>query len=197
VTVVGEGAEAGELRKALGGSRPAAEPGHGALHLVPTWGGTVAAAVAGQGLPAEATLGVDPLSLNTGRRVLAVTPATAPEAVRDAAALLASPTAQVTVVRDTAGSVAQRLLASIVSVAASIAERHIAAPADIDLAVTAGLGYPCGPLAWGERIGAGRMLGLHSALYATTGDPRYRPTRWVTERAQLGLPLTAPDTPLP
>ncbi|WP_235980756.1 3-hydroxyacyl-CoA dehydrogenase family protein, partial [Streptomyces albidus (ex Kaewkla and Franco 2022)] len=165
--------------------------------LVPTWGGTVADAVAAHGLPVESVLGVDPLSLDTGRRVLAVTPATAPEAVRDAAAVLATPSAQIGVVRDTAGSVAQRLLASIVSVAASIAERHIAAPADIDLAVTAGLGYPHGPLAWGERIGAARMLDLQRALHASTGDPRYRPTRWLTERAQLGLSLTTPDFPLP
>ncbi|MFC4495994.1 3-hydroxyacyl-CoA dehydrogenase [Streptomyces ovatisporus] len=197
VTVVGGSPEAHELRQALaagaGGSRSA---GDGALHLVVTWGGTVAAAVADEGLPAATTVGVDPLSLGTSRRVLAVTPATAQDAVRDAAAVLAGSSAAVTVVRDTAGSVAQRLLASIVSVAASIAERHIAVPADIDLAVTAGLGYPHGPLAWGERIGASRMLGLQRALYATTGDPRYRPTRWVTERAQLGLPLTAPDAPL-
>ncbi|MGP3638654.1 3-hydroxyacyl-CoA dehydrogenase family protein, partial [Streptomyces sp. 24-1644] len=98
----------------------------------------------------------------------------------------------VSVVRDTAGSVAQRLLASVVSVAASIAERSLATPADIDLAVTTGLGYPAGPLAWGERVGAGRMLELHRALHASTGDPRHRPTRWVTERAQLGLALTDP-----
>lgn len=215
VTVVGEGSDADALRHALG-SRPAAEQAPGGLLFVPTWGTTVAAAVAAYGLPPASTLGVDPLSLTTGRRVLAVTPATSPEAVRDAAAVLAAAPvpapagcapadpssadsapapAQVTVVRDTAGSVAQRLLASVVSVAASVAERHIAEPADIDLAVTAGLGYPQGPLAWGESIGAARMLALQRALYETTGDPRHRPTRWVTERAQLGLPLTAPDTP--
>lgn len=205
VTVVGEGRDAEMLRRVLGGG-PAAEQAPGGLVFVPTWGTTAAAAVAAHGLPPASTLGVDPLSLSTGRRVLAFTPATAPEAVRDAAAVLAAAPApasaaghpapaQVTVVRDTAGSVAQRLLSSVVSVAASVAERHIAEPADIDLAVTAGLGYPHGPLAWGESIGAARMLALQRALHETTGDPRHRPTRWVTERAQLGLPLTAPDTP--
>ncbi|MGW7517402.1 3-hydroxyacyl-CoA dehydrogenase [Streptomyces sp. NPDC054796] len=211
VTVAGEGAAAGELRALLaasGARLDEADPR--ALLLVPTWGTTVADAVERHGLDAGRTLGVDPLSLATPRRVLAVTPASAPEAVRDAVAVLAATggegggsteqgtaPARVTVVRDTAGSVAQRLLASIVGVAASIAERAIATPADIDLAVTLGLGYPHGPLAWGERVGAARLLGLQRALHATTGDPRYRPTRWVTERAQLGLPLTAPDAPLP
>ncbi|MGW2066771.1 3-hydroxyacyl-CoA dehydrogenase family protein, partial [Streptomyces sp. NPDC001937] len=132
--------------------------------------------------------------------VLAVTAAADPAAARDARAVLTRAPEDdgepytVSVVRDTAGSVAQRLLASIVSVAASIAERSLATPADIDLAVTTGLGYPVGPLAWGDRIGADRMLELHRALHATTGDPRHRPARWITERAQLGLALTDPGT---
>jgi 3-hydroxybutyryl-CoA dehydrogenase len=128
-----------------------------------------------------------------------MTPASDPGAVLDARAVLARPDSSggprdVSVVRDTAGSVAQRLLASIVGTAASIAERSIATPDDIDKAVTAGLGYPIGPLAWGDRIGAPRLLALHERLHRTTGDPRYRPTRWVTERAHLGLPLTEPGT---
>ncbi|WP_329044790.1 3-hydroxyacyl-CoA dehydrogenase [Streptomyces sp. NBC_01422] len=174
-------------------------PTEGALVMVPVWGTTVAAAVASAGLPADRTFGVDPLAPAGRRRVLAVTPASDPAAARDARAVLARAADgedawPVSVVRDTAGSVAQRLLVSVVSVAASIAERSLAVPADIDLAVTTGLGYPAGPLAWGDRIGAARMLELQRSLHATTGDDRYRPTRWLTERAQLGLPLTAPGT---
>ncbi|MDX3428060.1 3-hydroxyacyl-CoA dehydrogenase [Streptomyces sp. ME01-18a] len=179
------------------GTGPA--PTEGALVMVPVWGTTVAAAVASAGLPADRTFGVDPLAPAGRRRMLAVTPASDPAAARDARAVLARAADgeaawPVSMVRDTAGSVAQRLLASVVSVAASIAERSLATPADIDLAVTTGLGYPAGPLAWGDRIGAARMLELQRSLHATTGDDRYRPTRWLTERAQLGLPLTAPGT---
>ncbi|MFE4450379.1 3-hydroxyacyl-CoA dehydrogenase [Streptomyces sp. NPDC056796] len=205
VFVAGGGHEeyAAELRSALAAagasvaSGPA--PADGALVLVPVWGTTVSAAVAAQGLPAARTFGVDPLPPAGRRRVLAVTPAGDPAAARDARAVLARAAVgeepfAVSVVRDTAGSVAQRLLASVVSVAASIAERSLATPADIDLAVTTGLGYPVGPLAWGDRIGAARMLDLQRALHTTTGDPRYRPTRWLTERARLGLPLTEPGT---
>ncbi|MEU9094027.1 3-hydroxyacyl-CoA dehydrogenase [Streptomyces sp. NPDC048428] len=198
----GEG-DATALREALAAAgatvETGAEPSDGALVLVPVWGTTVASAVAAHGLPAGRTFGVDPLPAAVRRRVLAVTPAAEPAAARDARAVLTrasdggEPFA-VSVVRDTAGSVAQRLLASIVSVSASIAERSLATPADIDLAVTTGLGYPVGPLAWGDRIGAARMLELHRALHATTGDPRHRPTRWVTERAALGLALTDPGT---
>ncbi|MFE3516448.1 3-hydroxyacyl-CoA dehydrogenase [Streptomyces sp. NPDC059166] len=197
------GGRGDELRSVLTAAGAAVEDGTGpsadAVVLVPVWGTTVAAAAAEWALPAARTFGVDPLPPSGRRRVLAVTPAADPAAARDARAVLAraadgqDPYA-VSVVRDTAGSVAQRLLASVVSVATSIAERSLATPADIDLAVTTGLGYPTGPLAWGDRIGAARLLELQRSLHATTGDPRYRPTRWLTERAQLGLALTDPGT---
>ncbi|NBE50118.1 3-hydroxyacyl-CoA dehydrogenase [Streptomyces boluensis] len=199
VAGAGDDTDAAALRDALAaaaanvenGTHPSAE----ALVLVPAWGTTVAETIAARQLPATRTLGVDPLSLPGGRRVLAVTPATDPATARDARAVLARADHTVTVVRDTAGSVAQRLLASVVSIATSIAERSLATPEDIDLAVTLGLGYPTGPLAWGDRIGTTRLLRLQRALHTTTGDPRHRPTRWLTERAQLGLPLTHSGTP--
>ncbi|MEU6116749.1 3-hydroxyacyl-CoA dehydrogenase [Streptomyces sp. NPDC047117] len=207
VRVAGTGPGTEALRSALAASGAVLDdaevPADDALVLVATWGTTVAEAVAGLGLPPARTLGVDPLSLATRRRVLAATPATDPEVAADARAVLAAAGGEaepyaVTVVRDAAGSVAQRLLASIVSVAASIAERGLAAPADIDLAVTTGLGYPHGPLTWGDTIGAPRLLALQQALHRTTGDPRYRPTRWLTERAQLGMSLTDPgNSPFP
>ncbi|AWK09653.1 3-hydroxyacyl-CoA dehydrogenase [Streptomyces spongiicola] len=208
VRVAGHGPDADALRRTLREDGATleddgADPSGRAVVLVPTWGTTLAEQIASAGLPASRTVGVDPLAMPTGRRVLAFTPATDPAAVHDARAVLARAAAPahhdgtdghraVSVVRDTAGSVAQRLLASIVSVAASIAERSIATPAAVDTAVTAGLGYPTGPLAWGDRIGAARMLALQAGLHRSTGDPRYRPTRWVTERVHLGLPLTEP-----
>ncbi|XCM29039.1 3-hydroxyacyl-CoA dehydrogenase [Streptomyces parvus] len=177
------------------GVGPSAE----AVVLVPVWGTPVSAAVSEGGLPRERTFGVEVLPPAGRRRVLAVTAAGDPAAARDARAVLARAAGGeepygVSVVRDTAGSVAQRLLSSVVAVGCSIAERSLAAPADIDLAVTTGLGYPAGPLAWGQRIGAVRMLALQRALHASTGDQRHRPTRWVTERAALGHALTDPGT---
>lgn len=187
----------GEELAALAGAGQGTDAGDDALVLVPTWGTSVAAAVAAGGLPADRTLGVDPLSLDSPRRVLAVTPAVRDTAVGDAVAVLARDGHAVTVVRDTAGSVAQRLLASVVNVAAGIAERGIAAPQDIDVAVTLGLGYPHGPLAWADRVGVARIVDLLRNLQAETGDPRYRPSPWLVQRAHLGLPATTPAAPLP
>ena len=83
----------------------------------------------------------------------------------------------------------QRLVAGIVNLSSEIAQLGIAAPRDIDSAVVLGLGYPKGPLAWGDAIGPGRVLEILEGLQRVTGDPRYRPSLWLRRRAQLGLSL--------
>ncbi|MGD7116552.1 3-hydroxyacyl-CoA dehydrogenase family protein, partial [Ralstonia pseudosolanacearum] len=82
---------------------------------------------------------------------------------------------------------------SIVNIACDIAQQRIATPADIDLAVTLGLGYPQGPLALGDTLGAGAVLEVLQNLTTLYGDPRYRPSPWLLRRARLGLSLLTPD----
>jgi 3-hydroxybutyryl-CoA dehydrogenase len=100
----------------------------------------------------------------------------------------------VTVVRDGAGMIAQRLLASIVNTACAIADQELATPGDIDTAVRLGLGYPRGPLVWGAETGADVVLRILRGMHRVTGDPRYRPSRWLIDRATLDLPLTETGT---
>ena len=139
------------------------------------------------------TVSVDVLFGLKGPRTLMVTPATDP-AMRDAAhALLATDGQQVIVINDSPGYVAQRVVAMIVNVGCNIAQRRIASPEDIDKGSKLGLGYPFGPLEWGDRIGAGRILFILERLHAFYQDPRYRPSPWLKRRFLLGLPLTAPD----
>lgn len=123
-------------------------------------------------------------------------PVTRPD-LRDAAhALFAWDGAGVTVIRDSAGFIVQRSLAAIVNLACDIAQQGIASVEHIDLAVRLGLGYPLGPLEWGDRLGAGRVLRILERLHALSGDPRYRPSPWLRRRAELGLSLRQPDSPL-
>ena len=106
------------------------------------------------GLDPARTVAVDPLFGFAKRRTLMTTPVTKPE-VRDAAhALLASDGVPVSVIRDSAGFVAQRVVAHIVNVGCDIVQQRIATPEDLDRAVMLGLGYPKGPLAMGDAIGA-------------------------------------------
>lgn len=93
-------------------------------------------------------------------------------------------------IHDSPGLVAQRVVAHIVNIACEIAQQGIAAPADIDRAVLLGLGYPQGPLAWGNSIGPDTVLALLENLHRQTGDARYRPSAWLQRRAHLGLSLT-------
>ena len=65
----------------------------------------------------------------------------------------------------------------------------IASPTDIDLAVRLGLNYPNGPLAMGDALGPMRVLTILRAMHEFYGDPRYRPSPWLTRRALLGVSL--------
>ncbi|WP_019143080.1 3-hydroxyacyl-CoA dehydrogenase [Noviherbaspirillum massiliense] len=169
-----------------------ARPGTGSLCLVlPVGQDATSAAVAAQ-LDPTRTVALDPLFLG-GRRTLMTTPLTA-DTYRDAAhALFASDGVPVSVIRDSAGLVCQRVIATIVNIGADIAQQGIATPEDIDKAVTLGLGYPKGPLALGDALGAATILRILDGLFDFYRDPRYRPSPWLKRRAMLGVSLLTPE----
>jgi 3-hydroxybutyryl-CoA dehydrogenase len=141
------------------------------------------------GLDPARTVAVDPLFGFKKRFTLMTTPVTKPE-VRDAAhGLLAAGGVPVSVINDSPGFVAQRVVAHIVNVGCDIAQMRIAAPQDLDHAVMLGLGYPRGPLAMGDALGAGRILAILDAMHSIYREPRYRASPWLRRRAQLGVSL--------
>ncbi len=145
------------------------------------------------GIDPERTVAIDPLFGYAKRRTLMTSPATLPE-VRDMAhALLASDGVPVSVIRDSPGFVAQRVAAHIVNIGCDIAQMRIATPKDLDSAVTLGLGYPKGPLAMGDSIGAARVLAILESMNDFYQEPRYRPSPWLRRRAQLGVSLLTPE----
>lgn len=127
------------------------------------------------------------------RRTVMTTPATRAEISDAAHALFAADGVRVSVVRDSAGFVAPRIVAMIVAIASEIAQQRIASPADIDSAVRLGLGYPVGPLSMGDLVGPGIVNQLLKEIAEVTGDPRYRPSPWLRRRASLGLSLLHPE----
>lgn len=169
------------------GSKPDAD----CLLIVTPYGQDVSTAVAEQGLDPVRTVGLDTFNGfdSTRRRTLMVSPATG-EAWRTMAhALVGSDNIRVSVIEDSAGFVAQRIIAMIVNIACDIAQQGIATPADIDRAVSLGLGYPKGPLALGDSLGAAKVLEVLRNIHGVTGDPRYRPSLWLQRRVQLGMSL--------
>lgn len=94
-----------------------------------------------------------------------------------------------TLITESTGFVAQRVIAMVINLGCDIAMQGIATPKDIDNAVKLGLGYPYGPISWGDEIGASRILLILERIYGLTGDPRYRPSPWLQRRAKLDISL--------
>lgn len=179
---------AGTAVRVDAGERPQA----GSVCIVFPVGADVTDTALAEDLDPAVTLGIDPLCCGA-HATLMTTPVTR-AASRDAIwAALAAGASSVSVVHDSPGFVAQRMLATIVNVACDIAQQRIATPEDIDRAVTLGLGYPKGPLAWGDAIGAATILRILDGLHAFYRDPRYRPSPWLIRRARLGVSLLTPE----
>ena len=169
-----------------------AAPATGALLIAP-WGDDATATAHRLSLDATRVVALDPLTAQADRLTLMGTPATRSD-VRDGlhAALLAAGR-RVTAIGDSPGFIAQRILATIVNIGCEIAQMRITSPADIDDGVRLGLGYPKGPLAIGDEVGAARILHILTRLQDLTGDPRYRPSQWLRQRATLGLTLSCTE----
>ncbi|MDO8787622.1 MAG: 3-hydroxyacyl-CoA dehydrogenase [Sulfuritalea sp.] len=173
-------------------------PGDAALCIVTPLGVDTTTSCVLQGLDPARTVAIDCFlkvgAGGTARRTLMTTPLTT-AAMRDAAhALFAADGTPVSVIRDSAGFVAQRIIACIVNIGCDIAQQRVASPADIDRAVTLGLGYPRGPLAFGDALGAKNVLAILEAMQSFYGDPRYRPSPWLKRRALLGVSLLTEET---
>ena len=184
-----------ELKELLGklAARMAAKPEAAAVCFVAPLGKDATTSALDLGLDPRRTVAVDPLFGFTKRRTLMPTPVTTNEAKESAHSLLASDGVPVSVIRDSPGFVAQRVVAHIVNVGCDIAQMRIATPEDLDRAVVLGLSYPRGPLAMGDAAGAARILAVLEAMHDFYQEPRYRPSPWLRRRARLGVSLLTPD----
>jgi 3-hydroxybutyryl-CoA dehydrogenase len=171
------------------GPRPAAD----ALCVLLPWGADATSAAVDAGLDPARCVALDAWFGLAKRRTVMATPITGGAWRSAARALFCADGIPVTMIRDSVGFVAPRVVAHIVNVACDIAQQRIASPADIERAVTLGLAYPKGPLAMGDDLGPARVLALLEGLQAFYGDPRYRPSPWLRRRAKLGVSLATPE----
>ena len=93
------------------------------------------------------------------------------------------------VIEESLGFITQRVLAMIVNLACDIAQQQIASVEDINAAVKLGLGYPHGPIEWGDLIGREKILLILERISTISHDPRYRPSPWLQRRCKLNLSL--------
>ena len=97
--------------------------------------------------------------------------ARSPDPVRDAVA---------------ADAIVQRVVAMLVNEAADAVHWGIASAADVEVAMTTGVNYPRGLLAWGDVLGPAVVAAEIDALRDRYGDDRYRVSPLLRRVAQAG-----------
>ncbi len=137
------------------------------------------------------TVGIDMLidDAATRRRVIMGNPAVRADMLAAAAEIFSKDGKPVSTIRDSAGFVSQRVVATIVNIACDMCQQQICTPQDLDTAVQLGLGYPTGPLAMGNGVGGASVLEVLVNMQTVYGDPRYRASPWLRRRGALGLSL--------
>lgn len=85
---------------------------------------------------------------------------------------------------DSAGTIGQRIALQLALIASDMVQQGVASVSDIDTAARLGLGHPEGPFERIERIGAARLDQVRAAIFAETGEDRFRPSPWLSRQAQ-------------
>ena len=88
-------------------------------------------------------------------------------------------------------SIVERVLAMLVNEAVDAVHLRIASAADVELAMTKGVNYPRGLLAWGDTIGASEILRRIESLQVEYGEDRYRASPLLRRLVREGRPLLA------
>lgn len=88
-------------------------------------------------------------------------------------------------------AVVDRVVAMLVNEAVDAVHLRVASAQDIETAMTKGVNYPRGLLAWGDAIGAATVLARLDALQAEYGEDRYRASPLLRRRVRAGEPLLA------
>lgn len=129
----------------------------------------------------------------TATRVcLAPGDAAEPETLAEAVGLFQAAGLAVTVIGDVPGLLVARTVAMLVNEAVDLVTRgEVARASDVDLAMRLGTGYPEGPLAWGDRIGARTVAEVLDGLGRAYPSGRYRISPALARAARTGQSLLA------
>jgi 3-hydroxybutyryl-CoA dehydrogenase len=114
-------------------------------------------------------------------------PATRPEALAAAKAVLEGAGLVVAVCNDFPGRILDRLLRPYFNATLRRLDEGLASAEDMDTTLRLGLGYPEGPIALLHRTGLAAHYDVTQALYEVLGDPAYAPAR----RAQVAKQRSA------
>lgn len=85
------------------------------------------------------------------------------------------------------GQIVERIVAMLINEAIEALYLNVATAQDLELAMTKGVNYPKGLLAWCDSWGAGKVLHLLDSLYQQYGEDRYRASVLLRRAAKQGL----------
>jgi 3-hydroxybutyryl-CoA dehydrogenase len=88
-------------------------------------------------------------------------------------------------------AILDRTLAMLINSAVDAVHMGVASASDIELAMTTGVNYPKGLLAWGDEIGPPAILARLEQLQQDYGEERYRPSPLLQRRARDGARLAS------
>ncbi|MDQ3432372.1 MAG: 3-hydroxyacyl-CoA dehydrogenase family protein, partial [Actinomycetota bacterium] len=131
----------------------------------------------------------DPAAPRLVEVVRAVT--SSPDAVDITVATMARLGLRPVVCADRAGRVVDRLRAAQLGDAVRMVGSGYAGADDVDAAMTAGCGYPEGPITVIDRMGPDRVLALLEAVHAETGEPGHAPPALLRQVVAAGRGVRA------
>lgn len=85
---------------------------------------------------------------------------------------------------DVHAAIEERIVAMLINEAVDAAYLNIAAPKDLEVAMTKGVNYPKGLLQWCNEWGASKALLVLERLHQRYGDDRYRPSPLLRDLAE-------------
>jgi 3-hydroxybutyryl-CoA dehydrogenase len=94
---------------------------------------------------------------------------------------------EIEIVQDRVGMVLPRILCQVINEAAFAITEDIAAPDDIDKALTLGMHFPIGPIEWAEQIGLDQVYAILTALHTDLQEERYRIAPILKQMALTGV----------
>ena len=83
-------------------------------------------------------------------------------------------------------SILHRILAMLINEASDAVFMNVATAEDVDLAMTRGVNYPKGLLAWADELGPGKVLDWMFELHSEYREDRYRPNPLLKQKVRNG-----------
>lgn len=170
-----------------------AQPDVDDLIIVANYGDDATQSALRLGLNPEQLICIDMLGNFDQCRTLMPSLITKPKMIEAALYIFNQANCETLVIEESLGFISQRILAMVVNLACDMAQQKIATVEDINAAVKLGLGYPFGPIEWGDIIGREKILLILDRISMISLDPRYRPSPWLQRRCKLNLSLMHPQ----